>query len=781
MSSPTRYSTSPAPWVPGATLLRGECLPALRAMPDASVSCVVTDPPYGLSDVKSAEVVQAITAWASGDRERVPNGRGFMGHDWDKFVPPPAVWDECLRVLKPGGYMAVFAGARTADLMGLSIRLAGFEIRDTITWMYGCLTADTEVLTEQGWKLGIDVVAGERVAQWHSSDNRISLAPVLQIYRAPWDGPMRTLRNADTDQVLTPNHRVYNRQRQRKMINGDRQSWYDEQWKVSEAKDISTWNPVQLPIAGLHDGPGIGGTDYAALLGWVWTEGGFDHSGTGVRLYQSSVNDDKVQNINSLLDRLGAHKRYDYSRKYTRRNGILHNYTATTWYISGKLANQVRADLPGKRPTYALLWRMTLVEKKAFLHAALLGDDHVDAGGTWQFYQKYEDDLIWLQTLLAMIGQSGKVGMRSDRPGGVVYIRNTDKTELQNRHLRNLSENYFGEVWCIKVPTGAFVARRNGKIFITGNSGFPKSLDVSKAIDKTAGAEREVIGIHHRHGGGSPRSSSMSGPLGTASSLPLTAPATEEAKIYDGWGTALKPAGEPIIVARKPFVGTVAANVLKHGTGGMNIDGCRVDSKPRTTHARGNVQGTAPQPMSWGEQTAHAVDGANKRWPANVVLSHGEDCELENCVAGCPVAELDQQSGNCPSGGSTHDRSALTTGIYGQYTSGRNGSRPADSGSASRFFPVFRYQAKAPKSERPVVNGVAHPTVKPLALMEWLVTLFTPPYGVVLDPFTGSGTTGHAALKLGFNSILIERYAQYWPLIDKRFSDYLDSLKAEVG
>jgi site-specific DNA-methyltransferase (adenine-specific) len=772
--------------VPGATLLRGECLPALRAMPDASVSCVVTDPPYGLSDIKSAEVVQAITAWASGDRERVPDGRGFMGNEWDRFVPPAAVWDECLRVLKPGGYMAVFAGARTADLMGLSIRLAGFEIKPAIYWLYGCLTADTEVLTEQGWKLGIDVAAGERVAQWRSSDNRISLAPVLQTYRAPWDGPMRVLRNADTDQVLTPNHRVYNRQRQRKMINGDRQSWYDEQWKVSEAKDISTWNPVQLPVAGLHDGPGIGGTDYAALLGWMWTEGGFDHSGTGVRLYQSSVNDDKVQNINSLLDRLGVHKRYDYSRKYTRRNGALHNYTATTWYISGKLANQVRADLPGKRPTYALLWRMTLAEKEAFLRAALLGDGHVDAGGTWQFYQKHEDDLIWLQTLLAMIGQSGKVGMRPDRPGGAVYIRNTDKTELQSRHLRNSSENYFGEVWCIKVPTGAFVARRNGKVFITGNSGFPKSLDVGKAIDKAAGAEREVIGIHRRHGGGSLHSNSMAGPLGTASSLPLTAPATKEAKKWEGWGTALKPAGEPIIVARKPFPGTVAANVLAHGTGGMNIDRCRVGDEIRVNPAAGNKPGGAAYMMSVHgmPQNVDSKEAAG-RWPANVVLSHGEECELESCVEGCPVAELDRQSGatkSLPSrrrlagssagNGQTLNHFTIKEDVVTGFT---------DEGGASRFFNAFRYQAKAPKSERPVVNGVAHPTVKPLALMEWLVTLFTPPYGMVLDPFTGTGTTGHAALKLGFNSILIERCAQYWPLIDKRFNDYLDSLKAEVG
>jgi site-specific DNA-methyltransferase (adenine-specific) len=112
---------------------------------------------------------------------------------------------------------------------------------------------------------------------------------------------------------------------------------------------------------------------------------------------------------------------------------------------------------------------------------------------------------------------------------------------------------------------------------------------------------------------------------------------------------------------------------------------------------------------------------------------------------------------------------------------GQPGIVYSDSGGASRFFNVFRYQAKAPKAERPVVNGVAHPTVKPRALMEWLVTLFTPAYGVVLDPFTGSGTTGEAALRLGFSSIVIERDRKYWPLIDKRLGDYLDSLKEKVS
>src|SRR5699024_7777846 len=102
------------------------------------VDAVVTDPPYGLSNTKPAQVADVLKAWVTGDTASVPAKRGgFMGKDWDSFVPPPAVWEECMRVLTPGGHMAVFAGARTKDLMGLSIRLAGFEIRDTLGWVYG--------------------------------------------------------------------------------------------------------------------------------------------------------------------------------------------------------------------------------------------------------------------------------------------------------------------------------------------------------------------------------------------------------------------------------------------------------------------------------------------------------------------------------------------------------------------------------------------------------------------------------------------------------------------
>lgn len=401
-----------------AEIRHGDALAILREMPDNSVDAVITDPPYGLSNTAPDKVADAITRWATGDREYTPTGKGFMGNAWDAFVPPPAVWDECLRVLKPGGHMAVFAGTRTMDLMTLGVRLAGFDIRDSIAWIYG--------------------------------------------------------------------------------------------------------------------------------------------------------------------------------------------------------------------------------------------------------------------------------------------------------------------------------------------SGFPKSMDVSKAIDKTANAEREVIGQK--------RSGDIRGLVGYGhpeadKHKSITAPATDAAKQWAGWGTALKPAIEPVIIARKPFPGTVAANVQEWGTGAINVDATRIGTDDtRRTH-RGTTKAWEGGAFS-GEYGTGSPGG---RFPANVILD-------ENAAA-----ELDRQSGITASKAANRGRVNLGqyAGTLGKAapTEGTDGIRGHnDTGGASRFF----YVAKAPKKERPNVDGVQHPTVKPLTLMRYLTALICPPGGTVLDPFTGSGTTLEAAELEGVHSIGIEANGDYLPLIAAR-------------
>lgn len=402
-------------------LYAGDCLEILRRFPAESVDSIVTDPPYGLS--REPDMAEVMAHWLAGD-DYVHTGSGFMGKSWDSFVPGPSVWRECLRVLKPGGHLLSFAGSRTQDLMGLAIRLAGFEIRDSIAWLYG--------------------------------------------------------------------------------------------------------------------------------------------------------------------------------------------------------------------------------------------------------------------------------------------------------------------------------------------SGFPKSLDVSKAIDKAAGAERLLNGVRNPRCGFYPNQCEGHDDAGKSQSgmtyhREQSNPATDAAEQWVGWGTALKPAFEPIVVGRKPLTSTVAANVLEHGTGALNIDACRVGNGrdkgiwPKTvrTTERGSMAG----PLGQVE-----TDTTIGRWPTNVVLDDSQ------------ASELDQQTGvsrsriGTPRGAASGDGWGMTA----------TGAEYDDQGGASRFFPVFRYQAKAPSKERPRVDGVAHATVKPLELMRWLVRLVTPPNGVVLDPFAGSGTTIEAALLERFVAIGIEREPSYHPLIQQR-------------
>ena len=364
-------------------LINGDCFDALKDLADNSIEAVVTDPPYGLGACKPAQVFECLQAWSSGKTWK-PKGSGFLGKAWDAWVPPPELWREVLRVLKPGGHALVFAGSRTQDLMGMSLRLAGFEMRDVIQWLYG--------------------------------------------------------------------------------------------------------------------------------------------------------------------------------------------------------------------------------------------------------------------------------------------------------------------------------------------SGFPKSYDVSKALNKMAGTEREVIETCFNYGKTQGNKS-----LGDYNK---SLPSTPQAKQWDGWGTALKPAYEPALLVRKPLSGTIAQNTLDHGCGGLNIDGCRIETSEfiftsghadRTSRSIGHFKGKGIESQqSKGQEVG--------RWPANIIFDEQASEQLE------------QQAGT------------------------------------SRFF----YTAKPSTSERDAgikdesERANIHPTVKPIDLMRYLIRLITPPHGTVLDPFMGSGSTGCAAALEGVSFIGIEREPEYFAIAQQR-------------
>lgn len=343
------------------------------------------------------------------------------------------------------------------------------------------------------------------------------------------------------------------------------------------------------------------------------------------------------------------------------------------------------------------------------------------------------------------------------------------------------------------------------------SSGYPHGLNVSKAIDEEAGAERPVIGTQVLTGNAAVSTKEKGGTYGVgvgtapAKTINVTGPATEDAARYDGYGTGLKPAWEPILLMRKPLDGTVVDNVLAHGTGALNIGACRLDfadeadeaeSKGKNQHA--DHDNGARENVVFGDMGRPRTNYTAKgRWPPNVCLSHASGCTPRgdhdddgmNCSVDCPVRMLDEQSGITTSGAMKRDVSAYDGQSATSMLRGRSGpsNQHGDTGGASRFF----YCSKASRAERelgcealPVVARPTgdqddpvdddddadihnpHPTVKPIALTQWLSTLLLPPPHRDGSPrrllviYSGSGSELIGAMRAGWDEIVgVQRVA----------------------
>jgi site-specific DNA-methyltransferase (adenine-specific) len=384
-------------------------------------------------------------------------------------------------------------------------------------------------------------------------------------------------------------------------------------------------------------------------------------------------------------------------------------------------------------------------------------------------------------------------------------------------------------------------------------SGFPKSHNISKAIDKLHGAEREIIGSMQLQGTAKTlKGNNYNGDKNVekTENYNITAPSTEQAKQWQGWGSALKPANEPIVLARKPLEKglSIAENVMKWGTGGINIDGCRVATSDDILNHGSKVDSkTFSQVKSCDSFQSEGQKLG--RFPANLILSHHPECECKglkkvkshnpdnktdnvgfnpkgdilygigkgitnnigysdengeetiedwDCHEDCPIRIMDEQSGESKSQRSERGNK-INCNVYGKYKEQENTLRGHnDLGGASRFF----YCAKASKSERnkglegfeekesgsmsgtkdkSLLTGTGnernnmninfHPTVKPVKLMQYLVRLITPPNGKVLDPFCGSGTTGIACKLEGFEFVGIEQDPEYTKIAQARIEN----------
>lgn len=793
---------------PKQIVVVGDNIEVLKQYPDNYFDSVATDAPYGLG--KEPNALELLQAWTSQGYLEI-KGKGFMGKEWDAFVPQPIFWKEVFRVLKHGGHVVCFFGTRTYDWGVVAMRLAGFEIRDQITWLYGCYSEDTEVLTKRGWLNYKELVDSDEIMQWQNETNELSWVVPLDKYEYDIDDEMVLLENRNTSQLVTKNHTVYAKIRRHcrnpKAI----------KFETMPAIDLKKSWIIDLPLAGNLQGTIDEPNAY--LLGW-WLTDAWIHNDKKACMFSQS----KPVTLLKLRNTL-ENSDCKYSEYIKKSKKETHN-DEHTFYVVGKVADFLIQSYEQREMTWDLL-NFDYQSRYNLVEGLLDGDgsrrrDELSYGEV--FWSKKRERLDIFQALCVSLNRRCHI----DYKKGCVYLNNErNTTQIQHIHRKPL-QKYKGKVWCLKTETGAFVVRRNGKAFISGNSGFPKSMDISKQIDKMQGNEREVIGVkkHSRKGVkiAEERTEIGAGAFGAERTSEVTIPSSEEAKQWEGWGTALKPAQECIVLARKPIEKglNVTQNILKWGVGGLNIDVSRIaTSEQIMNHSRGSE--SAVSKGKYGdskEQESHQTEGQkNGRFPTNVIFSHHPECECigykkvkgSNCnpesigkgregdhsngIYGaksskvtvshtdtegmelvedwkchddCPIKILDEQSGISKS--SDTKRTRNTIGSFGMPNDETR--EYSDEGGSSRFF----YVAKASKSERSfgLEGANFHPTVKPIKLMQYLVRLITPEGGKVLEPFAGSGTTGCACKIDGFECVLIDITPEYAPIIQGRIDAFVE-------
>jgi site-specific DNA-methyltransferase (adenine-specific) len=849
-------------------VFHGDNIEILKTLPDNSIDSVVTDPPYGLGKEPNAE--ELMKDWIEKGYHEI-TGKGFMGKEWDAFVPQPIFWKEVFRVLKPGGYVVSFFGTRTYDWGVMAMRFAGFEIRDLLQYLYGCLSSDTEILTEKGWvsydqyrisnKYSIfvynpktDEYYFEQPEKWNEYQIKDTCYRIQSDY---------------TDQIVSRNHRC--------LVEREGKLLFEFAETIAQEHKANIPFLEKLPnmsedISNIHKGTSCSQQS-------MWEELSLSNnfnkkerstektnrkiSNNTIKLFglwkklsekQLLAKKSKKSNLFKKMQWVLSWSRMEKTRTQGKKSVVRRNEREISTISNGakqsilerwnNLSQKERVLFGGKIKICEMPERVYINGKERWLYSGV----QVNNGKT------IRQSIIENRVRSSHRPQSNE--QRYNEFDAVCKQQGTQAVRMGRSYSTTLATitpiEYTGVIFCPTVSTGCFVARRNGKTFITGNSGFPKSHNISKAIDKMYGAEREVIG--KRKGVGSNNTNSMKNGLGVTQEFSkefnITKPATNQSKQWDGWGSALKPAVEPIVLARKPLEKglSIAENVLKWGTGGINIDGCRVGSQVRTMPIFSNDTKGDNTTFNLNSNIQHHREETSQgRFPANIILQHHPECkcvgtkkvgngERKNhndgevssanegytrpnkssfthkdssvianygeetiedwiCHENCPIKILDEQSGESKS--SDARRSRNTIGSFGMPND--NTPEYSDKGGASRFF----YCAKTSKTERnkgldgfeekiigtlnsnssdlenyggmslggaslkgehknPIPKANIHPTVKPIDLCRYLTRLITPPNGIVLDPFLGSGTTGcSVALEGGFGFIGIEREKDY--------------------
>lgn len=718
-------------------LHQADCRDVLRGLPDNSIDSVVTDPPYALVSIQKRFGKPGSAAVKIDNPEKsgcikaayARASAGFMGKQWDtgEVAFSEEFWAEVLRVLKPGGHVVAFSGTRTYHRMAVAIEDAGFEIRDQLGWVYGCLDDQTMAVTPHGVMPYHKINQGDLVLAYDPAHMSYQWEQVQEVCVYDVDDTVYRIATDFGDQVVSRNHRC--------IIERDGTEAFEFAENASRQPEIRV--PVLEDLRALldavpdaHQGTSVTQSDVFAGL----YEGA---SGGETVCYGEACGDARAQNaghMHGLRDDVlakheapGAGEPADVQFK-VQRGATRPGVEGVRAYGQGELEAGVRSGAGGAhdgRDEPGLEGRSDIPQSQGELRLGSVCE--VSAGVHADVAQGRVCDGASLECGDGDRSSSDAGGMcashrpqsveqRTDEPDAVRDEQGPQTVRAWSGHKavvgRITPERYRGVIWCVRVKSGAFVAVRNGFAFPTGNSGFPKS--------------------HNQHGD------------------------------WEGWGTALKPAWEPIALARKPLTGTVAANLAEWGVGAINVDGCRVAANGERLGGGGSVDDAEGWGSSMQRKTDSAKAEALGRWPANIVHDGSDEV-----LAAFPDAPGQQRA--------VEDGQRTRANVYGE---------PSDNGkeyaprididkSAARFF----YCAKASRADRDAgLEGVdgkranSHPTVKPVSLCQWLCRLVTPPGGVILDPFMGSGSSGKAAVLEGFQFVGIEREEEYMPIAVARIA-----------
>ena len=841
-------------------VLLGDCRQELKKLPDNSVDSVVCDPPAGISfmgkewdtfdhdmfgkegeegenDLKVKKNFKVLPRYGNADLF------GFQNFICEVFI-------EVYRVLKPGGHCLVWAIPKTSHHTAMGLERAGFEIRDKIVHVFGCLSDDTEILTVNGWEHYHKDVDKSLVFCYNIDKDDFEFCQPIRSFCYANTYPAYRIQSDRTDQIVSRNHRVPV-EREGKLL-----FQYAEEMAQEQKENVPFLESLPDLLQYLPNSNSRTGKKKQSLPSLQ------GESNKSVKYRETSKT--PVTCLQNLWNSIQSKGSYQKTKNlFVQMYG---NVEKKKWPLFIRKDEKDRGI--GKK------WMDGIVTKKLFSKNVWSKQSCVEGWG-YLFQNTWE--LCWgkiysLSNRIFDYGSERWLCYGTQNIGGTTnwqttfenrsstsfrpqpcqqffrkfnsffFKQRSQTTRREKRYKTTLATiteiEYKGNVWCVEVPTGCFVARRNGKIFITGNSGFPKSMSIGKAVDKVQGNEREVVGLKHpQYPNGIPGGKGFHNSLGREGGERVTPEmATKGNSEWEGWGTALKPSHEDWILCRKPIEeDTIVDNVLKYGTGGINIDECRIgyqNEKDKEgarfgtqTDIRGNAYGTN-KPSQGNVLAKNVLSSEQGRFPSNLILqctcdeviqgspltskppeevkggifSPSEGKPAGNTYSGgggihtnpdCPCYKLDQQSGlECgqlaPTNGNEPSTQVLGK-TYGDYRGQGKPSEPKDSlGGASRFF----YQAKAPGNQKYFYcedckdayhsdyidkhkghKIVWHPTVKSEYLMQYLIKLITPEGGIVLDCFAGTGTTLISARKLFFKFIGIEQDETYYKIIQRKLED----------